>query len=65
VVLALGLAAWLSFLDRATPLRADDEARLTDPVQTVDNNAEDDGKLFRAVDHSHIQVAPEKQSAGA
>jgi hypothetical protein len=64
LALALGLVAWLSFSDRATPLRADEEAKLTDPVQTVDRSAEEDGKLFPSVDHSQIQVAPEKQ-AGA
>jgi hypothetical protein len=60
LVLTLGLAPWLNFSDKATPLRADEQAKLTDPVQTVDNSAEEDGKLFAFVDHS-LQVAPEKQ----
>jgi hypothetical protein len=61
LVLALALVAWLTFSDRATPLRADEEAKLTDPVEPVDRSAEEDGKLFPFVDHSQIQVAPEKQ----
>jgi hypothetical protein len=62
VVLALGLVAWLSFSDEAAPLRADEPAKLTDPVPAVDNSAAEDGKLFPSVDHGQIQVAPEKQS---
>jgi hypothetical protein len=62
LVLALGLIAWLNFSDEAAPLRADEPAKLTDPVPAVDNSAAEDGKLFPSIDHSQIQVAPEKQS---
>jgi hypothetical protein len=62
LVLALGLIAWLNFSDEAAPLRADEPEKLTDPVPAVDNSAAEDGKLFPSVDHSQIQVAPEKQS---
>jgi hypothetical protein len=61
LVLALGLVVWLIFSDQAAPLRADEPAKLTDPVPAVDNSAAEDGKLFPSVDHSQIQVAPEKQ----